>query len=206
MVIQVTDGDTIKVRLEDGDYNVRYIGIDTPEINDRLGNEARNENSKLVAWQTITLVKDVSETDRYDRLLRYVFVGDIFVNYELVQLGYAEAKDYPPDTACSDTFHQAESSAKAAKAGIWKPTPTPYPTAVLAPTSAAVPAPAATSPPSSSSPPVAGCSCTPPDLDCADFGTHSKAQACYEYCKSIGKGDYYRLDGDDDGSACESLP
>ena len=55
-------------------------------------------------------------------------------------------------------------------------------------------------------PPSAPCNCTGPDLNCSDFATHAEAQACYEYCKSQGYGDVFRLDGDKDGIACESLP
>ena len=55
-------------------------------------------------------------------------------------------------------------------------------------------------------PPATGCNCTGPDLNCADFSTHAEAQACYERCKDLGYGDVFRLDGDNDGSACESLP
>lgn len=64
----------------------------------------------------------------------------------------------------------------------------------------------ATQPPSSGG---GTCSCAGPDLDCKkeDFPTRAKAQACYEYCKSLGYGDIFRLDGNDkDGLACESLP
>jgi|BarGraNGADG00312_1021997.scaffolds.fasta_scaffold22239_2 hypothetical protein len=50
------------------------------------------------------------------------------------------------------------------------------------------------------------CNCNGPDLNCANFATHADAQACYNYCKSLGKGDVFGLDGDNDGSACEDLP
>jgi beta-lactamase superfamily II metal-dependent hydrolase len=50
------------------------------------------------------------------------------------------------------------------------------------------------------------CDCSGPDLNCSDFSTHAEAQRCYDYCKSQGYGDVFRLDGDKDGSACESLP
>lgn len=52
------------------------------------------------------------------------------------------------------------------------------------------------------------CSCTGVDYDCniSDFSTHAKAQACFEYCRSQGYGDVHKLDGNDDGLACESLP
>lgn len=50
------------------------------------------------------------------------------------------------------------------------------------------------------------CDCTGPYLNCSDFATHAAAQACYEYCMSLGYGDVFGLDGDNDGIACESLP
>jgi micrococcal nuclease len=52
--------------------------------------ESNSANSGLVAGKTITLVKDVSEVDQYDRLLRYVMVEDVFVNNELVRQGLAD--------------------------------------------------------------------------------------------------------------------
>ena len=55
-------------------------------------------------------------------------------------------------------------------------------------------------------PPPTGCNCTGPDLNCSDFSTHAEAQACYKRCKGLGYGDVFRLDGDNDGIACESLP
>ncbi len=54
-------------------------------------------------------------------------------------------------------------------------------------------------------PPAPPCNCSGPDLDCADFSSHSSAQACYDYCKQRGYGDVFQLDSDSDGIACESL-
>lgn len=177
-VIEIVDGDTITVRTEDGDFRVRYIGINTPESDEQFGNIATQGNSELVAGEWVTLVKDVSETDKYNRLLRYVFVGDIFVNYELVSKGYAHATHYSPDGACKDAFAYEEENAKTNKLGIWEPTQ-----------------------PSSST-----CSCSSNTYNCSDFSTHNQAQDCFEHCKSLGRGDVHRLDGDNDGIACESLP
>lgn len=52
-------------------------------------------------------------------------------------------------------------------------------------------------------PPDGACSCNGDNLNCTDFSSHASAQACYEYCKSQGKGDIHKLDRDGDGSACE---
>lgn len=60
--------------------------------------------------------------------------------------------------------------------------------------------------PSPSPSPSAPCNCAGPDLNCSDFATQAEAQRCYDYCKSQGYGDIFRLDADKDGIACESLP
>lgn len=120
VVVSVIDGDTIKVRLEDGlTYSVRYIGMDTPEKGKPYYYETTGKNEELVAGKSVILVKDVSETDKYDRLLRYVFVGDTFVNLEMVRLGLANTATYPPDVACKDTFLSAENDARQYKMGLW---------------------------------------------------------------------------------------
>lgn len=104
-VTAVIDGDTIEVSMNGASYRVRYIGMDTPEVGDVCGSEATQANAALVAGQTVRMVKDRSETDRYGRLLRYIYVGNTFVNGALVAGGWAVAKDYPPDTAMSATLH-----------------------------------------------------------------------------------------------------
>ncbi len=91
LVVDVIDGDTIDVRLGGDTYRVRYIGVNTPERDEPCYFEATAANAVLVEGQTVTLVRDVSETDRYGRLLRYVYAGPVFVNAELVAQGYAEA-------------------------------------------------------------------------------------------------------------------
>ena len=118
-VTQVIDGDTIAI---EGGYKVRYIGIDTPEIYPKLeayGMEALEANRKLVEGKEVRLEWDVSETDKDGRLLRYVYVDDIFVNAELVRQGLAEAKAYPPDIKHQDYLEELEAEAREAGRGIW---------------------------------------------------------------------------------------
>jgi endonuclease YncB( thermonuclease family) len=208
-VIKVVDGDTISVDIGGETYSLRYIGIDCPESGDWMSAEATQANRDLVDAKTIYLEKDVSETDRYDRLLRYVYLIDgTFVNAELVRLGYARASAYPPDTRYQDLFEEKQQEAKDAGRGIWGPTPTPVPVPTatpkpVAPTAASTNAPAVVP---TSPPPAAVCSCSGNIYNCSDFSTHAAAQACFDYCKSQGHGDVHRLDGDNDGVACESLP
>lgn len=116
----VVDGDTVHVDVDGISYRVRYIGVDTPEVDEPGGEEATRYNLELVGGQTVTLVKDVSEVDKYGRLLRYVFVGDTFVNYALVSNGFADAGVWEPDSACGEFLMSAESQAKQLGLGIWK--------------------------------------------------------------------------------------
>jgi len=121
-VTRIIDGDTIE--LETGE-KLRYIGIDTPETVDPrrgvecFGKEANEKNKELVLGKEVRLEKDVSDTDRYDRLLRYVYVDNTFINLELVRLGYASASSYPPDVMYQEAFREAEREAREAKRGLW---------------------------------------------------------------------------------------
>jgi endonuclease YncB( thermonuclease family) len=128
IVSKVIDGDTIEIRAPDGiTHSVRYIGIDAPETGRPFSEQAYALNSQLVLGQPVTLVKDVSETDQYGRLLRYVIFNDTFVNLELVSMGLAEAQSWPPDVACDEAFSAAQASARQAGLGRWAATPTAGP-------------------------------------------------------------------------------
>ena len=83
--------------MDTGD-RVRYIGINCPEAGDEYGATATEINTDLVLGKMVTLEKDVSDTDRYGRILAYVYVGDLFVNAYLVENGYAQVATYPPDS------------------------------------------------------------------------------------------------------------
>ncbi len=122
-VERVVDGDTIIVT---GGWRVRYIGMDTPEMcgpggePERYAREATRANEKLVGGKTVSLRKDKSETDRYGRLLRYVYAGGIFVNAELVKRGYAYALSMSPDTRHAELFEELEGEARRKRRGMWK--------------------------------------------------------------------------------------
>ena len=124
-VLRIVDGDTILVLLDGREERVRYIGVDTPETvaPDRpvecFGTEASAANARLVEGQTVRLERDVSERDRFGRLLRYVYAGDVFVNAELVRAGFATAVTFPPDVRETARLRQLERDARAAKRGLW---------------------------------------------------------------------------------------
>ncbi len=125
IVTKVVDGDTIEVQIGEGVSKLRYIGIDTPETVDPrrpvgcFGKQASDQNKSLVLGKEVILQKDVSETDKFGRLLRYVYVGDIFVNDYLVRNGFARASTYPPDVLYSQQFLEAEREARDNKRGLW---------------------------------------------------------------------------------------
>lgn len=141
VVTYVVDGDSIYVEIDGQEKEVRYIGIDAPEMDPiEPGAEAASQkNAELVEGKTITLVRDVSEVDPYDRLLRYVLVGDVFVNYELVHGGYAQAKRYWPDVACNETLQNARGNTRSNELSILSTDPQAtlaLPTTELQPTQA----------------------------------------------------------------------
>jgi len=127
-VVRVIDGDTIEVDIIGMRFKVRYIGIDTPELHDErpefcaLAQEATRLNRELVEGKTVRLEKDVSGTDNFGRLLRYVYVDDIFVNAELVRQGLAWAEPYELDIKYQDYLEELETEARQAGRGLWAPT------------------------------------------------------------------------------------
>ena len=205
-VVSVIDGDTIDVNLGGSIKRVRYIGIDTPESVDPrksiqcFGKEATAKNKELVAGQIVELEKDVSETDRYGRLLRYVYIGDLFINKELVLQGYASAVSYPPDIKYQDVFRQAEQQARSSNKGLWGSCNGSKPEiSTSSPT---------TSQTNTTSGGACKYSCSSPDRDCSDFSSHAEAQTFFNCCGFTAENDPMRLDniGIGDGVACESLP
>lgn len=138
LVTRVVDGDTIEVEITGhslgpgaGDaqpgqtYDVRLIGIDTPESVDPnspiecFGQEASAATEALLEEQTVRLVADVEEADRYDRLLRYVYLGEEMANARLVTNGYAFAYTYPPSVRHSELFVALEREAREGERGLW---------------------------------------------------------------------------------------
>jgi endonuclease YncB( thermonuclease family) len=114
-VVRVIDGDTIDVQRGEVTYRVRYVGVNTPENDEVCYEDAAEANRLLVDGQQVRLERDESNTDRYGRLLRYVYAGNTFVNEALVRDGYAEAVLYEPDDQFYDHFLDLE--IEAANAG-----------------------------------------------------------------------------------------
>jgi micrococcal nuclease len=200
-VVRVVDGDTIVVDRGFGEERLRYIGVDTPETVDPrqevqwMGPEASAANTALVEGREVVLERDVSETDGFGRLLRYVWLEDgsavgaapgwLLVNLTLVARGFAQVSTYPPDVRYAELFLAAQREAREAGVGLWGEPPEPtdepggggndadcdpaYPTVCIPP--------------------------PPPDLDCGDI----------TFRRFVARPpDPHGFDGDHDGVGCES--
>lgn len=127
-VVEVIDGDTIKVDIGEKIETVRLIGMDTPEIanphssrEDYFGPEAAQYAKQLLENQSVYLIPDPmqSNRDKYDRLLRYVFLEDgTLINAKLVADGYAYNYIYEPFQFMKQ-FDYLEKQAKENQLGLW---------------------------------------------------------------------------------------
>lgn len=122
-VVDVVDGDTIDVRLEDGSVEpLRLIGTNSPESGECYAAEATAGLAELVLGETVYLESDQSNRDQFGRLLRYVWTTDErHVNEITVEEGWAIAREYSPDTARSDELAAAQERAMQVEAGLWAP-------------------------------------------------------------------------------------
>ena len=173
----VYDGDTIEVSLNGRTYDLRYIGVDTPEREEYFYDEAFDLNMDLVRGETVILVRDVSDTDQYGRLLRYVYLEDgTFVNAEMISEGTARMVTFQPDVAQTDYLKRLEDEARRNGVGMWADMEQAGP-----------------------------CDCDRNLYDCSDFDRQREAQTCFDYCMDTSGEDVHHLDGGD-GLVCESLP
>ncbi len=125
-VVSIIDGDTIDVSIRGVTERVRLLAIDTPETKDPrkpvqcFGYEATNKLKSLISGKFVKLTDDRSQgnRDKYKRLLRYVYDGNLFINREMVARGYAFSyKQYP--TKFLEEFNALEKQAREENFGLW---------------------------------------------------------------------------------------
>ena len=140
-VIKVIDGDTLKIKYQSSEENIRLIGIDTPEskINKKakkdskrsgqdiktiiaLGNKAANFTRSLVKLgNTIKVEFDVQQRDRYGRILGYIYLNNgKMLNEEIIKAGYANIMTVPPNVKHQEVFLIAYREASNNRKGLWK--------------------------------------------------------------------------------------
>lgn len=200
-VVRVTDGDGVWVRKNGKEIELRLACIDAPEQNQQpFGQQATNRLKQLLPPGKAVQLREI-ERDRYRRTVAEIFVGGKSINLRMVQEGQAVV--YPQYlyncAATKNQFLQAEAKAKQNKIGFWKQSSPVYPWDFrrgkrnTQATSSQIPAPASSNLPA----------CVNSDCDCrSDFKTQAEAQRVL----NAFPGDPFRLDGDKDGVACQSLP
>jgi endonuclease YncB( thermonuclease family) len=128
VVEEVIDGDTLRVLVGPARATVRLIGIDAPERShpsigrEYFGNEAAAYLSSLCLGKTVRMEPDREESDKYDRLLRYVSLPSPdgrLLNIEMVRAGMARVYSRYPFSR-REAFLAAESLARKEGKGIWK--------------------------------------------------------------------------------------
>ena len=132
-VVRIVDGDTIVVDIDGAEARVRYIGMDAPESVkpdspvETMGKEASAANAALVDGQAVILEQDVSDTDRFGRLLRDVWVERdgalVLAGLELVRDGYAQVSTFPPDVRYASMLLAAQQDAQQDGVGLWASPP-----------------------------------------------------------------------------------
>ncbi|MGF1665705.1 MAG: thermonuclease family protein [Acidimicrobiia bacterium] len=191
-VVSITDGDTIRVLVDGVNEPLRLIGIDTAETGEPCAAEATETLEALVERGTVRLQIDVSDRDRFGRLLRYVFDAEgVMVNEEMVRRGWAEAVEFPPDTAYASVLEVAEAAARSAGLGLWSG-------------DCSAPGDGGTTTTTSPPPPDGGCDPSyptvcipppPPDLNCDDVPYDDFA---------VLEPDPHGFDGNNDGVGCQT--
>lgn len=126
-LVKTIDGDTIKIKYEGKEQNVRYLLIDTPETNHAqlgkqpFGQQAKERNTELMNSGKLEIEFDIGEqVDKYGRLLAYIYIDGVSIQEKLLEEGLARVGYvYPPNTRHLDAFEKAQEKAKKAGIGIW---------------------------------------------------------------------------------------
>lgn len=193
-VFKVIDGDTMQVIVEGKSQTVRLIGIDTPESVDPrkpvqcFASEASKKAKEILTGKKVWLEADPTQgdKDKYNRYLRYVFLEDnTNVAKMMIFEGYGHQYTYDKPYKYMEEYKQAEIEARVAKRGLWADeacSVTAKPTVVT------------TTPTNSGT----GYTCGS-KTKCGEMSTCDEARYYLDTCGVS------RLDGDDDGTPCESL-
>ncbi len=201
-VVSVGDGDTLRIRQSGQVMTVRLACVDSPErAQSPWGQQSTSRLKQLLPPGTPVQVRTITR-DRYGRTVAELYLGKHSVNLQMVKDGQAVVyRQYLSGCAATkDQYLQAEVQAKKQRLGFWNQQSPVMPwdyrrgkssSSPRQPTEVAPPVQTQTLP-----------SCINSDCNCNDFKTQIQAQ---QVLNAFGR-DQYRLDGDKDGVACESLP
>jgi micrococcal nuclease len=206
-VVSVGDGDTLRVNTNQGTLTVRLACIDAPEMSQKPYGEAAAKRLKQLLPSGATVTLDVVDTDRFGRKVAKVSQGNRSINLTMVQEGQAvvyhqflnNCKDL------KDNLLVAQNTARTRKLAFWSQNNPVMPWDWRRSNRASQPnsAPQLIQPTPRSQPNQSNLpACVNSDCNCSDFNTQAEAQRVLEAFPN----DRFRLDGDKDGMACESLP
>jgi len=123
-VVCAISGDTIEVSIAGCVYRVKYLGCDAPDTGENpVGRLAAARNRQLVSGKNVYLERDVINRDGFGQLLRYVFVGDLLVNAQLVRDGYAQAVLTPDGLKYAEQLREAAQEAADGGRQLWAVAP-----------------------------------------------------------------------------------
>lgn len=207
--LRVIDGDTIEVSVAGKKEKVRIIGVNTPETVDPrrdaecFGQEASNY-AKLFFSEgaNVQLQADMTQSDRdkYQRLLRYVFLDDVDYGKSALEFGYANEYTYGVPYVYREEYRVAERQARDNKRGLWADE-----ACVMSKISSPTPVIDFPTQPVKEGEHAPSLNCSSPDKDCGDFSSRAQLMQFWNGCGFSASNDPHQLDGDNDGEACESL-
>jgi micrococcal nuclease len=212
-IISVVDGDTLSVYEKGKKVTVRLACADAAENSQPGGHAATTRLKQLLPAGTEVQLQAV-DSDRYGRTVAVVYKGDLNINLTLVQEGQVVVyRKYLKNCPDGQRYLAAENLARQSKLNFWA-----NPNVIMpwnwrkemkgsqSPNrSSSRPSnPASNSSNPQAKPPIPANlpACTTRDCDCRDFSTQAEAQRVFQSFP----GDPFRLDRDQDGVACESLP
>jgi len=204
-VIKVVDGDTIAIQMDGQSQTIRLIGIDTPETVhpskpvECFGVEASNKAKNVLAGVKVGIEKDSTQGtyDKYNRLLAYVILEDgTNFNKLMIEEGYAYEYTYNSSYKYQNEFKLAQKQAQTNKLGLWAD-------GVCKKEDVNKPVTIQQTQPTNQN--TGDYTCSADVYNCSDFSTHDEAQNVYELCGGVNN-DIHKLDRDNDGLSCESLP
>lgn len=196
-VTKIIDGDTVVVNGE----SVRLLGIDADERGYPCYKEAKQRIEELLLNKEIELEIEGENKDQYKRYLRYIFLNGKNINLQLVEEGLAVARFYPQNIKYKTEILAAEKQAREDKIGCkWKEKSEEDEKKQEQEEQEQKKSESEPKPEEQN----LDYECSQNVYNCEHFITHIQAQKVYEFCGGLDN-DIHRLDGDEDGLACESL-
>lgn len=116
LIVRVIDGDTV---VSNTGNTIRYLGINAPEKGQPFSTESTEKNKNLVLGKSINLEYDLQVKDKYGRTLAYVFIGNKFINLEMVKSGLAVSETIQPNVKYQDQILGAQKTSRDSCLGIW---------------------------------------------------------------------------------------